>query len=86
MAPRIPSRARAPRVRLVVPPGLGLARTRALAQWIRAFVPAVVLTLVPPGPLQDSDADDDTITIDADAVPSGPLSLADLLTRATHRR
>lgn len=76
--------ARGLRLRLVVPPRLGPRRLRALLSWLHALVPAAVLTLAPPGaPVED---DDDTITIEADDVPSGPLSLADLLARSARRR
>jgi len=75
------------RIRLVVPPSIGAARARVLASWLRALVPAAVLVLTAPGALPDADGDDtpDTISIDADAVPSGPLSLADALARSGRR-
>lgn len=73
------------RVRLVVRPGLAPARVRAIARWLRAFVPAAVLVLTPAGTLADDDDGPDTVTLDADAIPSGPLSLADLLARAARR-
>jgi len=72
------------RVRLVVRAGIAPARVRALTRWLRAFVPAAVLVLTPAGAMVDDDGPD-TVTLDADAIPSGPLSLADLLARAARR-
>lgn len=71
------------RVRLIVRPGTSPQRVRVLAGWLRALVPAAMLVISVPGALGDADGDDvpDTISVDADAVPSGPLSLASALTR-----
>ncbi len=71
------------RVRLIVRPGTPPQRVRALVTWLRALVPAAMLVIAAPGALGDAGGDDvpDVISIDADAVPSGPLSLASALTR-----
>ncbi len=64
------------RVVIVVRPG---PRTRTILGWLRQLVPAALLVvasanLPPPAP-------PDVITLDEDDVASGPLSLADALTR-----
>lgn len=73
------------RVRLIVRPGTPPQRVRALLGWLRALLPAAMLVVAVPGALGDADGDDvpDTLSVDvdADAVPSGPLSLATALTR-----
>ena len=70
----------------MVRPGIAPARVRALARWLRTLVPAAALVLTPASATPDDDDDGgDTVTLDADAIPSGPLSLADLLARAARR-
>ena len=55
-------------------------RVRTLRWWIRTLVPAAVLVFSPvDGPARDVE---DAITLRADEIPSGPLSLADALARA----
>jgi len=61
---------------IVVRPG---ARTRSILGWLRQLVPAALLVVAvadmpPPAP-------PDAIVLDDEEVASGPLSLADALTR-----
>lgn len=76
---------KAKRVRLILRPGVSQARVSALVRWIRVLAPAAALVLATPGTLlEESDgASEDTLSIDAETVASGPLSLATLLFRAT---
>jgi hypothetical protein len=55
---------------------------RVLARWARALVPAAVLVVTPPDAPRLDSSENDTITLDADRVASGPLSLADAIARA----
>ncbi len=59
-------------------------RARAIVRWARALVPAAVLVIAPPGVSAVQGSDDD-ITLDAEEVASGPLSLADAIARAVAR-
>ena len=56
---------------------------RPVAQWVRALVPAAVLVVARADVARsDTSEDGDAIVVDADALPSGPLSLADAIARA----
>lgn len=57
-------------------------RAREVLRWVRWLLPAAIL-LVGPAPSPEVD---EVITIDADAVQSGPLSVADALVRGHDRR
>ncbi len=57
-------------------------RVGTLLCWIRALVPAAVLVSSPVEALT-RDVLEDAITLNVDEIPSGPLSLADALARAT---
>jgi hypothetical protein len=54
------------------------SRVRAVARWVRALVPAAALVVSSPG-AAESQPWDEAIVVDADALPSGPLSLAVVL-------
>lgn len=59
----------------------GTRQVATLVRWIRAMLPAALLVVAPlDGPVVD--VPEDAITVDADAVRSGPLSLADAVMRA----
>ncbi len=62
------------RVVVLVRPG---ARTGTVLAWLRRLVPAALLLLAPASLPDDARV----ITLDADEVLSGPLSLADALAR-----
>jgi hypothetical protein len=62
------------RVVVVVRPG---ARSGTILEWLRRLLPAALLLLAPASIPDGANV----ITIDADEVISGPLSLADALTR-----
>ncbi len=72
---------RRPTVVLIVRPTTDRSRRRQLLRWLRLLLPAAML-LVSEVPLADITDSDSVITIDADAVDSGPLSLADSIARA----
>ena len=55
---------------------------RSLARWARALVPAAVLVVTSLDAPRADVSEDDTITLDADEVASGPLALADAIARA----
>lgn len=71
---------RTPVVVLLVRPGTSPRRSANLLRWLRWLLPAALLVVsqVPPGPADAADV----ITLDADSVESGPLSLADALAKA----
>ena len=56
-----------------------------LARWVRALIPAAVLVVMPLDG-SSTEVSDDAITLDADQVTSGPLSLADAIARAAAGR
>lgn len=58
-------------------------RVRSVARWVRALVPTAALVISAPG-VADSQRieDEEAIVVDADALPSGPLSLAVVLAQA----
>ena len=68
---------------VVVKAGTNPRRTMQVAKWVRWFVPAALLIVsnvtVPVGDVESA------ITIDADSIESGPLSVADALTREQKR-
>ena len=71
--------------RLVVSlrPGASPRRAGEVARWIRVLVPAAILLVgsaIPPPSFGGGDADE-VITIDVDAVQSGPLAIADAIVR-----
>jgi hypothetical protein len=82
---RSPGMAKGPR-RLVVAvrPGRSARHAREVLRWARCMLPAAILFVGPPA-ARLADAADDVIAIDADAVRSGPLSLADALFREHER-
>ncbi len=59
------------------------AHARTLRRWLRALVPATALVVVAAG-LEDREPveEEDTVIVNADELPSGPLSLAAALARA----
>jgi hypothetical protein len=68
---------------VVVTPGSG-RRVREVVRWVRTLLPAAVLLVAPVGPSAAGANDDGTddarvVSIDADDLPSGPLSLADAI-------
>jgi hypothetical protein len=69
---------------LVVKPGSSARRSTRLVRWLRWLLPAALLIvsqkpLFPPGA-------DDVMTLDADAVESGPLAVADAIVKARELR
>jgi hypothetical protein len=64
---------------LVVRDGTSPRRASEIRRWIRALVPAAMI-LVSSVPL-DLPPSDDVVTVLADDVEAGPLSVADALTR-----
>jgi hypothetical protein len=64
---------------VVVKPGRTPRRTIQVLKWVRWLVPAALL-IVSGGVMPVADASG-VITIDADSVESGPLSVADALAR-----
>jgi hypothetical protein len=56
-------------------------RSDEILSWLRRLLPTALLVIAPAAL---PSAAEDVITIDADAVESGPLSLADALARASH--
>jgi hypothetical protein len=59
-------------------------RVRAVARWVRALVPAAALVVSTPDLGQLERVEDEVaIIVNADELPSGPLSLAAALARAT---
>ncbi len=70
----------ASRVIVVVGSAQNRQRVRTLLWWIRTLVPAAVLVCSPVDGLARNM--EDAITLRADDIPSGPLSLADALARA----
>jgi hypothetical protein len=70
-----------PRVVVVVVKGSAVAsRVAAVLRWVRWLLPAALL-IVSPTPLVRGDADD-VITLNADAVESSPLAVADAIVKA----
>ena len=78
-------RERAPVVRVLVRPGTNPRRPAAIARWVRWMLPAALLIFsdVTPDALP---GDDDVITLDADDVDAGPLSVASAIQKALVRR
>lgn len=70
----------ASRVIVVVGSAQNRQRVRTLLWWIRTLVPAAVLVCSPADGVVRNVKD--AITLRADEIPSGPLSLADALARA----
>jgi len=68
---------------IAVRPGSNPRRAREVIRWIRCLLPAAVLLVGPPS-WPEGDADG-VISIDVDAVVSGPLALADALARDPRR-
>lgn len=75
----MPKQAR--RVIVVVGSAPNRQRVRTLLWWIRTLVPAAVLVCSSVDGLPRN-VEDDAITLRADEIPSGPLSVADALARA----
>jgi hypothetical protein len=71
------------RVVLLLTGAVDRSRVSAVLRWARALVPAAVLVVSPVDGRPKNDVPEDAITIDLDELPSGPLSLADALARAT---
>ncbi len=61
--------------------GANPAGVRAMARWIRAMLPTVLLIIAPAGTTAP-ETPDDAIALDAQEIESGPLSVADALVRA----
>ena len=72
---------RGPTVVLIVRPTTDRSRRRQLLRWLHLLLPAAML-LVSEVPLAGTADADPVITIDADSIESGPLSLADTIVRA----
>ena len=60
-----------------------LLRVRAIVRWVRALAPAAIL-VVSPIEARRRAFPDDAITLDADRLPSGPLSVAHALFQAAN--
>ncbi len=60
-------------------------RSGEVRRWIRLLLPTAILLLGSP-PSPPPDGTDEVITVDADAVQSGPLSIAAALLRDHARR
>ncbi len=69
------------RVFIVIRGGARAGRLQTLARWVRRLVPAAVLLVGSAVLPANLDPGAVVITVDADDVASGPLSLADALTR-----
>ncbi len=65
---------------VVVKQGAGPSRLAAVLRWVRWLLPAALL-IVAPTPLVRADTDD-VITLNADAVDSSPLAVADAIVKA----
>lgn len=65
---------------VVVKQGAGVSRIAAVLRWIRWLLPATFL-IVSPTPLARADVDD-VVTLNADAVDSSPLAVADAIVKA----
>ncbi len=71
---------------LVIASGPNRRRVEAIVRWLRTLVPAAMLVVSPLDTVA-TEALADAITLDADALPSGPLSVAERsLTRASSPR
>lgn len=73
-----------PTVVVIVRPATSPRRAIEIMRWVRWMLPAAML-IVAPAPVGWADSSE-VITIDADAVESGPLSLADALARSRRAR
>jgi hypothetical protein len=62
--------------------GANWGRVHAIARWARALVPAAALVVTPFDGSRAEVSEEDSITLDVDQVRSGPLSLADALSKA----
>lgn len=69
---------------VVVKTGMNPRRASQVLRWVRCLLPAALL--VTSGTALPATESDDVITIDADTVASGPLSVADALARDRDRR
>jgi len=69
-----------PVVVVIVRPTTAAKKSRQVLRWLRCFLPAALLVLSE-APLTTVSGADRVITIDADSIESGPLSVADALTR-----
>ncbi len=74
----------APVVVLVVKPSTPARKRAALLRWLRWLVPAALL-VVSQKPMAIPGADD-VITLNADAIDSGPLAVADAIVKAREGR
>lgn len=73
------------RVVVVVTSATNGPGVRAVARWVRALLPAATLVVSAPDfDRSQRDEDQDAIIVDADGLPSGPLALAAVLTRAAN--
>jgi hypothetical protein len=59
-------------------------RSASIVRWLRCLLPAALL-VVTDAPLALASGDDDVITLDADAIASGPLSVASAIEKALSR-
>jgi hypothetical protein len=69
---------------LLVRPGANPRRASEIGRWLRALVPAALI-LVSSVPIAVQ-PDDDVVTVSADDVDAGPLSVAAALARAREHR
>lgn len=69
---------------VVVKHGAGPSRLAAVLRWVRWLLPAAFL-IVSPTPLVRADTDE-VITLNADAVDSSPLAVADAIVKARSGR
>ncbi len=69
---------------LLVRPGTSARRSSEILHWLRCLVPAALL-VVSSAPF-DAGPADDVITLRADDIEAGPLSVADALGKARGRR
>jgi hypothetical protein len=76
----------APVVRVLVRPGTNPRRPAVIARWVRWMLPAALLIVSEVSPDALPGDDDDVITLDADDVDAGPLSVASAIQKALVRR
>jgi hypothetical protein len=75
---------RARTVVVVVRPGTNPRRSAVLLRWLRWLLPTALL-IVSNASVALPQGEDDVITLDADAIESGPLSVASAIEKALSR-